>query len=396
MSVIRKSTDSLSGNDKVRHYLQNSTNNSLKMLDNSSSNHLFSLEEYRSCSSLESDSPSHSDLSTESSLSDPIVYSNTIRSNLSSDEDLDFNIGFAQMIDEEEILHENNEFILAEYFRQSSNSTIFNDDYEKITADYTKPRAHFLHDSTYTLCSPERYSAYTEDNQDNEERTGLAIRSNSLNVLQLDDNSTFVQTAPKKVVRFADMLGLDLESIRYMTPPDQTTTSIIQECVRFQLGQFCISTTQLEIPNISPRSRSSSFTLPSPTKQYNLVSKNFTSPINIIPLIYQKQVLLECLYTKDYIAYGTIRVHNCAYHKRVFIRSTEDEWETTNDIPAWHSMNYSNDNTDTFTFQISLAKSIDDLPGPKRILFAVCLQTMSQEFWDNNQGWNYVLDVYER
>ncbi len=181
-----------------------------------------------------------------------------------------------------------------------------------------------------------------------------------------------------------------------MTPPDQTTTSIIQECVRLQLSQFCFSTTQLEIPNIYTRSRASSFTLPSPTKQYNLVSKNFTSPINIIPLIYQKQVLLECLYTKDSIAYGTIRVHNCAYHKRVFIRSTEDEWETTNDIPAWHSMNYSNDNTDTFIFQISLAKSIDDLTGPKRILFAVCLQAMSQEFWDNNQGWNYVLDVYER
>jgi hypothetical protein len=213
MSLIRKSTDSLSGNDKVRHYLQNSTNNSLKMLDNSSSNHLFSLEEYRLCSSLESDSPSHSDLSTESSLSDPIVYSNTIRSNLSSDEDLDFNIGFAQMIDEEEILHKNNEFILAEYFRQSSNSTIFNDDYETITTDYTKPHAHFLHDSTYTLCSAERYSAYTEDNQGNEGRTGLAIRSNSLNVLQLDDNSTFVETTPKKVVRFADMLVGDEDSL---------------------------------------------------------------------------------------------------------------------------------------------------------------------------------------
>jgi len=178
-----------------------------------------------------------------------------------------------------------------------------------------------------------------------------------------------------------------------MTPPDQTTTSIIQECVRLQLGQFRLSKNQLEIPNIYNRSPSP---ILSPTKQYNLVSKNFTSPIDIISLIYEKQVLLECLYTKDSIAYGTIRVHNFAYDKRVFIRLTQDEWETSIDIQAWHSMSYPHDNTDAFTFQISLNKSIDDIIGSKRILFAVCLQAMSQDFWDNNQGWNYVLDVFER
>jgi hypothetical protein len=180
-----------------------------------------------------------------------------------------------------------------------------------------------------------------------------------------------------------------------MTPPDQTTTSILQECVRLQLGQLRISKNQLDIPDIRKRT-SSTTSLPSPTKHYNLVSKNFISPINITPLIYEKQVLLECLYTKDAIAYGTIRVHNCAYNKYVFVRLTQDEWETTNDIQASHSMNYTHDNTDAFAFQIILLKSIDIIERPKRILFAVCLQAIGQEFWDNNQGWNYVLDVFER
>jgi hypothetical protein len=105
---------------------------------------------------------------------------------------------------------------------------------------------------------------------------------------------------------------------------------------------------------------------------------------------------LECLYTKDSSAYGTIRVFNCAYDKRVFIRLTQDEWKTSNDIQAAHSMNYPHDNTDTFAFDITLPKSTDDTSGPKRILFAVCLQANYQEFWDNNQGWNYVLDIFER
>lgn len=183
-----------------------------------------------------------------------------------------------------------------------------------------------------------------------------------------------------------------------MTPPDQTTTtSILQECLRLQLGQLRLTKNYLDIPNFSSKRSSSSSSLPSPTKQYNLVSKNFISPINIIPLIYNKQVLLECLYTKNSTAYGTIRVHNISFEKRVFIRLTYDEWKTSHDIEARHSMNYSHDNTDTFTFEISLSKIIDDIIiEPKRILFAICLQTMSNIFWDNNQEWNYVLDVYEK
>ncbi len=199
--------------------------------------------------------------------------------------------------------------------------------------------------------------------------------------------------------------GLDLESIRYMTPPDQSTNSLIQECIRIKLEQLRqaknqsnLSSSPFDLPGLNNRSASSSF-LSSPNKslnQYYLVSKYFTSPTDIIPLIYERQILLECLYTKDAIAYGTVRVHNCAYDKRVFARITENEWQTTQDIQAWHSMNYPNDNTDAFTFEIRLGKYNDDIQVPKQIYFAVCLQAMGQEFWDNNRGWNYLLDVLER
>lgn len=197
-----------------------------------------------------------------------------------------------------------------------------------------------------------------------------------------------------------------------MTPPDQSTSSLIQECIRIKLEQLrlakiqsnssSISSSPFDLPNTINNRTSSSSTLTTTTnqikspKQYYLVSKYFTSPINTIPLIYEKQIILECLYTKDSIAYGTVRVHNCAYDKRVFARITDNEWKTSQDIQAWHSMNYSNDNTDAFTFEIRLGKYNDDTQVPQEIYFAVCLQAMNQEFWDNNQGWNYILHVLER
>ncbi|CAF3453269.1 unnamed protein product [Rotaria sp. Silwood2] len=106
--------------------------------------------------------------------------------------------------------------------------------------------------------------------------------------------------------------------------------------------------------------------------------------------------MLECLCTQDSTAYGTVRVHNRAYGKRVFARISKNDWKTFHDIYGLHSMNYPNDNTDTFTFEIRLGKYDDNTKVPKQINFAICLQTNNQEFWDNNCGWNYALDVLER
>jgi len=99
-----------------------------------------------------------------------------------------------------------------EYLGQSSNETNDVDDYDfidgdNVTYNYTKQRrASFIHGSTYTLCSRDRFSAYTEDDHENEQITTFSVRSNSLRVFQLDETSRFLEKAPKKVVRFADML----------------------------------------------------------------------------------------------------------------------------------------------------------------------------------------------
>ena len=87
------------------------------------------------------------------------------------------------------------------------------DDYEFSNDDtVAKNQRHavFFHDSTHTLCSEDRFSAYRdEDDEENEQMTGNGMRSNSLSILQLDDQSTFVEKLPKKAVRFADMMVCD-------------------------------------------------------------------------------------------------------------------------------------------------------------------------------------------
>jgi hypothetical protein len=262
MSLIEKTTERLSSNDKVIHYLHGSTNNALKILEKTSSENLFPIQQHRPRSSSEYDSLSsssssiidslsRSDGSLESSLSDPIAHGCIISSaNISPDEDLDFNIGFEQINDingdddddEQHIFDKNNAgmfnsiqltysiffssssifsdaltllgtSMVDEYLRQSSNSTVFNDEYEFVNDDtlteyYNKQhrRASFLHDSTHTLCSPDPFSVYTEDNQDNEQTTGFPIRSHSLTIFPIDNQCTFVEKAPKKMVRFADMM----------------------------------------------------------------------------------------------------------------------------------------------------------------------------------------------
>jgi len=493
----------LSSNHKVMHYLQNSTRcsstntsngNTLLVLQKTTSpsppattHDLFNEKDIsinsnstnssqhrtRSCSDNGSTSSSsmldrlsRSDFSLGSSLSDPgghlsILSSNTSSSGIcstssdpgheegtsTSSEDLDFNLGFDQISenDDNEIANLNeidqdleceqnddenrpitkknsgdtatlldanesnlderiNE--LEEFLRKSYNSSYIDDDFnndDTLTADPTKSCSTFLHDSTYTLCSQDRFSAYTEsdDNENEDLSTRIGIRSNSLGIARVDRNAVLLDKTPKKVVRFADMLGLDLESIRYMTPPDQSTSSLIQECIRIKLEQLRFTKAQ---SSLSSTPIPSPFDLTAPnncspirsTKQYYLVSKYFTPPADLLPRIYNQQIILECLYTKDSIAYGTVRVHNCAYDKRIFARITDNDWQTHQDIQAWHSFNYPTDNTDTFTFEIRLKKYTNDEHVPKQIFFAVCLQAMCQEFWDNNRGWNYVLDVLER
>ncbi|CAF1632105.1 unnamed protein product, partial [Didymodactylos carnosus] len=130
-----------------------------------------------------------------------------------------------------------------------------------------------------------------------------------------------------------------------------------------------------------------------------LVSKSFIPPSNIAQRVYERQVVLECLYTKDISAYGTVRVNNRSFEKKVFVRYTCDQWTTYNDNQAAHNLHNSNDNTDLFTFELTIPEKLltDDTSSQQNmaIFFTICYQVMGREYW-NNFGWNYILDICKR
>ncbi|KAG2237706.1 hypothetical protein INT48_009644 [Thamnidium elegans] len=88
---------------------------------------------------------------------------------------------------------------------------------------------------------------------------------------------------------------------------------------------------------------------------------------------------------------GKILVRNLDYHKTVTIRYSFDFWETIENCEAKFKQqdDHKNNNTsyDVFTFNISVPIDATNL------YFAVNYKVGSKEFWDNNEGRNYEIQI---
>ncbi|CDS41934.1 Protein phosphatase 1 regulatory subunit 3B [Echinococcus multilocularis] len=95
--------------------------------------------------------------------------------------------------------------------------------------------------------------------------------------------------------------------------------------------------------------------------------------------------------------YGTIKVKNITFEKHVKLRVTFDRWASYKDYPAVHNAQLSgssgNPPYDTFMFNFSI--EVSKMPEPRELQFAVCFQAgpngSNGEYWDNNDGCNYVV-----
>lgn len=98
---------------------------------------------------------------------------------------------------------------------------------------------------------------------------------------------------------------------------------------------------------------------------------------------------------------GKVLVRNIDYHKTVTIRYTFDFWETIDNVGARfhqqddHKNNISSNNGgsgsnnsyDVFSFKIKLP------PNATTLYFAVHYKVGAQEYWDNNDGRNYEVQI---
>ncbi|KAH8370929.1 hypothetical protein KR093_005563 [Drosophila rubida] len=174
----------------------------------------------------------------------------------------------------------------------------------------------------------------------------------------------------KKIVRFADVLGLDLADVK----------TFLDEIPTIPKSAF----EDLEILESEPP-------LVLGPKSDKLLMPLFQQPgglATFLDAVREKQVSLENAAVSDSINQtiaGSVRVRNLDFHKSVHIRYSLDGWRSYADLQA----NYVENSCDGFSDKFTFVLFGNSLHVGQRLEFAVRFQCKGQQFWDNNYGANY-------
>ncbi|KAI9581446.1 glycogen-binding subunit 76A [Glossina fuscipes] len=174
----------------------------------------------------------------------------------------------------------------------------------------------------------------------------------------------------KKIVRFADALGLDLADIK----------TFLDEIPTIPKSAFDdLEIIENETPmQFGPRSE-------------KMLIPLFQQPGGLstfLDLVREKLVVLENAAVTDSINHtitGFIRVRNLDFHKSVHIRYTLDAWRSYADLQC----NYVENSCDGFSDKFTFTLFGNSLHIGQRLEFAVRFQCKGHQHWDNNYGINY-------
>lgn len=126
-----------------------------------------------------------------------------------------------------------------------------------------------------------------------------------------------------------------------------------------------------------------------PNQKVTLVLPNFTAP----PLPSsdeERDVFIQSLnlHRDSKSLQGAVSVRNLAFHKRVVVRFTMDDWQTTSEVSAHYAKSHLGGTFDEWAFSVKLTDAWPRIEE-KRIVFAVRYAVDGMELWDNNSGHNY-------
>jgi protein phosphatase 1 regulatory subunit 3A/B/C/D/E len=172
----------------------------------------------------------------------------------------------------------------------------------------------------------------------------------------------------KKIVRFADVLGLDLADVRtYMDEIPRVPRSAFDDLIDL--------------------SRKSEISQTIPSKCLVPMFQQPGGSAEFLEKVKSNKVCLENAFQSESLSItGTVRVLNLDFHKSVYIRYTLDNWENFADLQATYVPCTSDFFSDKFSF-VLYAHTLDI---GQRIEFAIKYTTSGQQFWDSNNGVNYV------
>lgn len=232
-----------------------------------------------------------------------------------------------------------------------------------------------------TVKSPQRSLSFINNNT-NSKVLNSPIRPCLVKSLKTDGYSTpnvEEPTSPtklKKKVVFADDKGMSLTHVRIMTEPSNVPPV-------WSL-RFLAQVTQGMNAEPEAKEEPWEITFAQPASDY----------VNFRQRLEKNKVSLENVIIKqtDETIIGTIKVSNLSYEKEVFVRVSSDNWKTYEDAFCSYVQNTANKIIsaayvlyDTFSFKLPLP------PKSRRVEFCVCFRCNGNEYWDNNDGKNYVI-----
>jgi protein phosphatase 1 regulatory subunit 3A/B/C/D/E len=215
-------------------------------------------------------------------------------------------------------------------------------------------------------------SSFTREESSDEESCNKPIRSSSLKTGKTPPNTP----GRKKIVRFADALGLDLAAVR----------TFLDEIPNVPKSAFRDLDYALEAQQLQQLQQ----------LQQKIISKTllptFHQPVSrpdFFDRIREQKVLLENAFLSDnFTIRGTVRVKNMDFHKSLYIRYSLDEWATFVDFQATYVPGSCDGFSDKFDFTIHLSPNQVEIGA--KLQFAARFHCSGQQFWDNNGGNNYI------
>lgn len=212
-------------------------------------------------------------------------------------------------------------------------------------------------------------NGHSSDNEDEEQipRSERFRRSSSLKTGKTPPGTP----GRKKIVRFADVLGLDLADVR----------TFLDEVPKIPKSAYdeLIITHDAELP-ISLGQRLDKIIVP-------LFQQPGSLP-NFLDSLQQQTVALENAAVTDPICLtitGIVRVRNLDFHKSVHVRYSLDAWQSYSDLQAEYIPNSCDGFSDKFSFTV-FGNSMEI---GQRIEIALRFSCKGEQFWDNNHGINY-------
>ncbi|XP_014279253.1 glycogen-binding subunit 76A isoform X2 [Halyomorpha halys] len=175
----------------------------------------------------------------------------------------------------------------------------------------------------------------------------------------------------KKIVRFADVLGLDLADVH----------TFLDEVPRIPKSAF------KDLKNIDANPVES----PKETRPDRTLVPLFLQPggqQHFVDRLTKSKVCLENAYATTTLGLkirGTVKVVNLDYHKQVAVRYSGDKWRSFTEIQA----SYVDTSHDGFSDRFGFTIPIFALDLGQRLEFAIKYQVLGEDHWDNNGGANY-------